>query len=134
MVDGVAGGRAGWGMLLLQTAEKVGLAEGLSRGLAWWRKPMATHDPGKIVLDLAVPLAIGGDCVSDLALLRAEPGVFGLVASDPTVSRAIAALAADAPKKPYPPSLPRVLTHERGRGRWPVRTPPITVSTPSIHC
>jgi hypothetical protein len=28
----------------------------------------------------------------------AEPGVFGLVASDPTVSRLIAALAVDAPK------------------------------------
>ena len=40
---------------------------------------------------------MGGDCLADLALLRAEPGVYGRVASDPTVSRAIAALAADAP-------------------------------------
>lgn len=45
-----------------------------------------------------VALAIGGDCAADLALRRAEPGVFGSVASDPTVSRLIAVLAADARK------------------------------------
>lgn len=84
--------------LLLRTAEKTGLTRDLAQRLGPWRKPMAIHDPGKIVLDLAVCLAIGGDCAADLALLRAEPGVFGLVASDPTVSRTIAALAADAPK------------------------------------
>jgi hypothetical protein len=59
---------------------------------------VAQHDPGKVVLDLAVALAVGGDCLADVAVLRAKPGVFGLVASDPTVSRLIAALAADAPK------------------------------------
>jgi hypothetical protein len=51
------------------------------------------HDPGKVVADLAVTLALGGDCLADIALVRAEPGVFGLVASDPTVSRTIARLA-----------------------------------------
>src|SRR3954468_24567446 len=40
---------------------------------------------------------MGGDCVADIAQLRACPEVFGLVASDPTVSRCIDALAADAP-------------------------------------
>ncbi|WP_433599212.1 IS1380 family transposase [Nocardia sp. CA-135953] len=86
------------GAVLLRTAEKTGLIRGLSGQLVPWRKPMAIHDPGKIVLDLAVSLAVGGDCASDVALLRAEPGVFGLVASDPTVSRTITALTADAPK------------------------------------
>jgi len=62
------------------------------------RKPLATHDPGKILLDLAVSVAVGGDCLADIALLREEPGVFGAVASDPTVSRLIATLAEDAPK------------------------------------
>jgi hypothetical protein len=55
--------------------------------LARWRKPTATHDPAKVVLDLAVTLALGGDCLADIALLRGQPGVYGLVASDPTVSR-----------------------------------------------
>ncbi len=46
---------------------------------------------------MAVSLAVGGDCLADLAQLRAAPEVFGSVASDPTVSRLIATLAADAP-------------------------------------
>src|SRR6266540_3569930 len=57
--------------------------------LARWRKPMARHDPGKVVCDLAIALALGGDCLADVAILRAEPAVFGAVASDPTVSRLI---------------------------------------------
>jgi hypothetical protein len=56
------------------------------------------HDPAKVVCDLAVTLALGGDCLADVALLRAEPGVYGRVASDPTVSRTVDALARDAPK------------------------------------
>jgi len=36
--------------------------------------------------------------LADIALLRAEPGVYGLVASDPTVSRTIDRLAEDAPR------------------------------------
>jgi len=39
---------------------------------------------------------VGGDAACDIAVLRAQPGVFGPVASDPTVSRLIARLAADA--------------------------------------
>jgi Transposase DDE domain group 1 len=56
------------------------------------------HDPGKIVADLAVTLALGGDCLADIAMLRAEPGLFGPVASDPVVSRLVSGLAADAPR------------------------------------
>ena len=55
------------------------------------------HDPGKLILDLAVTLALGGDRQADVAQLRAHPEVFGPVASYPTVSRLIATLAADAP-------------------------------------
>jgi Transposase DDE domain group 1 len=39
---------------------------------------------------------LGGDAACDIAVLRAQPGVFGRVASDPTVSRLITTLAADA--------------------------------------
>ena len=38
--------------------------------LARWRKPTATHDPAEVVLDLAVTLALGGDCLAEIALLR----------------------------------------------------------------
>ena len=53
------------------------------------------HDPGKTVLDLAVAIALGGDCLADVAVLRAQPELFGAVASDPTVSRLIEALGDD---------------------------------------
>jgi hypothetical protein len=66
--------------------------------VARWRKPLAVHDPAKVITDLAVMLALGGDCLADIALLRAEPGVFGRIASDPTVSRTIDALADVAPR------------------------------------
>ena len=39
----------------------------------------------------------GRDCLADIAVLRAEPALFGPVASDPVVSRLVARLAADAP-------------------------------------
>jgi len=84
-------------MLLTKTAVVTGLTHGLSTALAPWRKPFATHDPGKILSDLAITLALGGDCLADVALVRSEPDVYGKVASDPTISRLISLLAADAP-------------------------------------
>ena len=74
-------------MLLTRAALVSGLAAGLSGVLSPWRKPSAVHDPGKIIMDLAISLALGGDCLADVGLLRAEPAVYGRVASDPTVSR-----------------------------------------------
>jgi hypothetical protein len=84
------------GVLLVETARRSGLSGRLSRLLGRWRLPRATHDPGKTVVDLAIAVALGGDAACDVAVLRAQPGVFGPVASDPTVSRLIARLAADA--------------------------------------
>ncbi len=81
-------------MLLVATAGKIGLDRALSAALSPWRKQWAVLDPGKILLDLAISVAIGGDCLADIGLLRAEPAVFGRVASDPTVSRLVDALAA----------------------------------------
>ena len=54
------------------------------------------HDPGKIVVDLALCAALGGDHLSDLALLRSQGELFGPVASDPTVCRLMKTLAGDA--------------------------------------
>ena len=84
-------------VVLLRTAQAVGLDTALSHAVVPWRRPLARHDPGKILLDLAVSLAVGGDCLADVAQLRAAPELFGPVASDPTVSRLIDTLAADAP-------------------------------------
>jgi hypothetical protein len=84
-------------VLLTEAARVTGLAAGLSQALDRWRLPRSVHDPGKVVLDLAVAVALGGDCLADAGVLRAEPALFGLVASDPAISRLIARLAADAP-------------------------------------
>ena len=83
-------------VLLTESIGRVGLDQALSTALASWRPRLATHDPAKVLLDLALGLAVGGDCLADVGVLRAEPGVFGLVASDPTVSRTIDRLADDA--------------------------------------
>jgi len=88
-------GQAG-GVLLTAVAEATGLARGLRTALAPWRKPLAVHDPAKVVLDLAVAVALGGDALADAAIVRGEPGVYGLVASEATISRTIAGLARDA--------------------------------------
>ena len=84
-------------LLLTETARVTGLQSGLLAGLGQWRAPRAVHDPGKVVLDLAVAVALGGDCLADAGVLRAEPQLFGPVASDPVISRLVTRLAADAP-------------------------------------
>jgi hypothetical protein len=84
-------------LLLTQALRVTGLDRGLAVALGRWRAPRAVHDPGKIVADLAVAVAAGGDCLADVAMLRAQPELFGPVASDPVISRLVSALAADAP-------------------------------------
>ena len=96
-----AAGQAG-GVLLTAT----GLARGLRTALAPWRRPLAVHDPAKVILDLAVAVALGGDALADAAVVRSEPGVYGPVASEAggtsrlrgPISRTIAALAKNARK------------------------------------
>lgn len=83
------------GLLLKETVRVVGLDRGLSQALSPWRPARAVHDPGKVLLDIATAVALGGDCLADVAAVRAQPAVFGPVASDPTVSRLFATLAAD---------------------------------------
>ncbi len=68
-------------MLLVETARRTGLDTSLSAALEPWRRPRAVHDPGKVLLDLALAVALGGDCLSDVGMLRAEPAVFGLAST-----------------------------------------------------
>jgi Transposase DDE domain group 1 len=88
----------GGALLLTEAARVTGLGRGLSAGLARWRAPRAVHDPGKVIADLVVMLALGGDCLADVAVLRAEPELCGPVASGPVISRLVSALAADEPR------------------------------------
>ena len=85
-------------VLLWETMRVTGLGRGLSQALERWHAPRAVHDPGKIVADLAAAVALGGDCLADIAVLREQPGLAGPVASDPVVSRLVSQLAGDLPR------------------------------------
>ena len=74
-------------VLLWETMRVTGLGQGLSQALEKWRAPRAVHDPGKVVADLAAAVALGGDRLADIAVLREQPGLAGPVASDPVVYR-----------------------------------------------
>jgi hypothetical protein len=85
-------------VLLWETMRVTGPGRELSESLARWRAPRAVHDPGKIVADLAAAVAMDGDCLADIAVLREQPQLAGPVASDPVVSRLVSTLAADLPR------------------------------------
>jgi hypothetical protein len=80
--------------LLAETADRIGLTGGLSRSVGRCRSWIA-HDPGKVVRDLVVMLAHGGDALRHLKILDGQPELFGTVASPATVNRTIVALGND---------------------------------------
>ena len=82
-------------LLIKEVVAGAGLGRSLSLALSPWRPARSRHDPGRVLLDVAMSVALGGDCLADVAAVRAQPDVFGTVASDPTVCRVFAALARD---------------------------------------
>ncbi len=81
--------------LLGQVADKVGLTRALSHGFAGMKQRRRGHDPGRVIRDLAVMLADGGDAVCDLGAVRDQAVLFGPVASDSTAFRMIDKIAGD---------------------------------------
>jgi hypothetical protein len=81
--------------LLAQVADKVGLTRALSRELAGLKQRRCGHDQGRVVRDLAVMLAAGGDCLSDLGAVRDQQALFGPVASGATAFRVVDRIASD---------------------------------------
>jgi hypothetical protein len=79
-------------VLLGECADRLGLTGALSVGLGGLRQRRGGHDPGRVVRDLAVMLADGGDALCDLRTLRDQPALFGAVASDATAWRVIDAI------------------------------------------
>jgi hypothetical protein len=95
--------------LLRELADRLGLTAALG-----WRGPQGRrrYPDAAVLRDLAVLLADGGDCLSDLAVLRDQPALFGPVASTPTVWRVVERAASD------PDGLARLRAaraHARGR-------------------
>ena len=81
--------------LVAQVADKLGLTRALSLGLAQVKQRRRGHDPGRVIRDLAVMLADGGECVSDLGAVREQDALFGAVASDSTAFRMIDRVASE---------------------------------------
>jgi hypothetical protein len=73
--------------LLADLADRTTLTAELSAVLAGLVRPRAVHDPGRVLVDVAVAVADGAECISDIAVLADQPGLFGAVASDSTVWR-----------------------------------------------
>jgi hypothetical protein len=98
--------------LLARVADKTGLTKALSRGLAGLKQRRCGHDQGRVVRDLAVMLAAGGDCLADLGAVRDQQVLFGPVASGATAFRVIDRIASD------PEGLERLrAAHARARER-----------------
>src|SRR5688572_22022094 len=81
--------------LLARVADKLGLTGALSLRLAAIKQRRRGHDPGRVIRDLAVMLADGGECVSDLGAVRDQQALFGPVASDSTAFRMVDRIASD---------------------------------------
>jgi hypothetical protein len=79
--------------LLRELADRVGLTGALGWHQAGGHR---CHPDPAVLRDLAVMLADGGDCLSDLAVLRDQPELFGQVASTPTAWRVVERVATDA--------------------------------------
>src|ERR671924_1032037 len=81
--------------LLARVADKLGLTRALSLRFGQVKRRRRGHDPGRVIRDLAVMLADGGECVSDLGAVRDQEALFGPVASDSTAFRVIDRVAAE---------------------------------------
>ena len=81
--------------LLADVADALGLTAGLSAAMAPTRQRRSAHDPGRVLVDLAVMVADGGTSLSDLKVLRDQPDLFGSVASDPTAWRVLDSIGPD---------------------------------------
>jgi hypothetical protein len=80
--------------LLAMCARKLGLTDALAGALGHLRERRSAHRPGEVICELAVMLADGGKCVSDLAALAGQPSLFGEMASVSTARRVMLALGA----------------------------------------
>lgn len=75
--------------LLADLADAVGLTSALSVAMAPTKRRRRGHDRGDVLVDLAVAIADGAEAISDLAVLRDQPELFGTVASHPTAWRTL---------------------------------------------
>lgn len=86
-------GRAGLS-LVAETAKAIGATAALSKAVGRSRS-WSLHDPGKVLRDVALTLADGGDALRHMKVIDGQSELFGLVASSATTCRTIKAVAED---------------------------------------
>ena len=69
-------------------ADRTGLTDELSKAMVQ-RNFHPGHDRGRVLADVAVMLADGGEAIADIDVLRHQSGMLGPVASPPTVWRTL---------------------------------------------
>ena len=79
-------------------ADRTGLTAELSKAMVR-RNFTPLHDRGRVLTDVAVMLADGGEAIADIDVLRHQSGVLGRVASPPTVWRALDEVTASRLKR-----------------------------------
>lgn len=99
--------------LLADVATVTGLDAGFGEVAGSGRRRRSAHDPGRVLTDLSVMLAEGGEAISDLAVLREQPGLFGPVASTPTGWRTLQAVADRGARGLHELHLARAAARER---------------------
>ena len=75
--------------LLGEIADRTGLSCAYSAVVPWTGERAPGQDRGRLFAQVAVMLAAGGRSVADMAALRDQPELFGDVASNPTIWRAL---------------------------------------------
>src|SRR4051794_41807602 len=95
-------------------ADRTGLTDALSAALRR-RSFTPVHDRGRVLVDVAVMLADGGEAIADIEVLRHQGPVLGPVASTPTVWRAVGEVTPPPPSPGGTPPAP---------GPRPVLAPP----------
>ena len=82
-------------VLLAELADRIGLTAALSEATDGLRERRAGHDPGRVLVDVAVAIADGAVAISDVQTLADQQGLHGpagSVASTPTIWRVLAGI------------------------------------------
>jgi len=83
-------------VLLAELADRTGLTAALSGATDSLRERRAGHDPGRVLIDVAVAIADGAVTISDVQALADQQGLHGpagSIASTPTIWRVLAGIA-----------------------------------------
>ena len=81
--------------LLVEVADRFGLTAAFCEALDGLRVRRSGHDPGRVLIDVAVAIADGAETISDVQALAEQPDLHGQVASTATIWRVLDGIDVD---------------------------------------